>query len=102
MPIKNKIAKSVRLLCQSSTKMQGFFNVTHFDRIVSKEVNSALQSSKKLGRTPKRMIKSGIVAQIRQPRSQRHFALSLQESSIWSKICGFQGDVPTQGTFSNN
>lgn len=102
MTTKNKTAKIVRLLCQSPTKMQGLFNVTQCSRIISKEVSNALECNKKLGRSPESMIKSGLVAQIRQPRSQRHFVLSLQESSIWSSICGFQADVPTQGTFSNN
>lgn len=102
MPIKNQTAKTVQLLRQSSTKMQGFFNVTHFNRIVSKEVSSALQSGKKLGKTPESIIKCEIVAQIKQPRSQRDFTLWLQDSSIWTKICCFKSGSPTQGTFSNN
>lgn len=102
MSVNSKTSKLVSRLCQSNNKMDGFFNVTHFDQVLSKEVSSSLEHGKKLGKTPQPMIKSGLIAQLQQPRSQRDYVSWLQGNKKWADITGFGSNVPVQGTFSNN
>ncbi len=73
MLIKKQLKKISRILRQSSTKIEGVFKATHFDRLLKKQVLTAQQDNLSLGKHPEAMIRAGMLAQLLQVRSQRDF-----------------------------
>jgi hypothetical protein len=102
MPIKKQLKKISRILRQSSTKLEGVFKTTHFDRLLKKQVLTAQHDNLSLGKHPEAMIRTGMLAQLLQARSQRDFVGILESAANWRQFCGFQNDVPVQSTFSRH
>lgn len=102
MPLIKQHKRMVEELAHYSTKWDSLFKSTHFDRIVSKQLqnpqnNITLDQSVSTG-----MIKSYMIAHVKNVDSQRNVVKFLTDEEKWLKITGFEKEIPVQSTFSRH
>ena len=102
MPLNKQLQKIIQALRQSRIKTSSLLNITHFDRLMKKQVSDAQQKNLRLGMFPEAMLRSGLLSQILQSRSQRDFVETLELAANWRAFTTFDNDVPNQSTFSRN
>lgn len=94
--------RMVEGLAHYPTKWDSLFKYTHFDKIVSRQIqdpqnNLTIDHSLATG-----MIKSYMVAHVKNIDSQRNVVKFLSDDEKWLKIVGFEKEIPVQSTFSRH
>ena len=76
------------------------FKTTHLTRILRKHIHETDADKNRKEFNCEQWIKSLFLMQIHQFEAVRPFVRQLEQNKPWQVICGYQGNVPTQGQYS--
>ena len=76
------------------------FKTTHLTRILRKHINETDADHGRKEFSTEQWIKSLFLMQIQKFEAVRPFVRQLEQNNSWQTICGYQGNVPTQGQYS--
>ncbi|MHA1332452.1 MAG: transposase, partial [Candidatus Hodarchaeales archaeon] len=76
------------------------FKSTHLDRILRKHIHEIEADRNRKEFSCEQWIKSLFLMQIQRFEAVRPFVRQLEQNKAWQGICGFRGNVPTQGQYS--
>ena len=100
MSLNNQISKIFTDLSLYDSKIEGVFKTTHLNKLVHNAFTSPSIKQNGLGYYPEQMVKSYMLGNLYNVESQLDLISIMHENKVFSKICGFNDDIPVQSTFS--
>jgi hypothetical protein len=76
------------------------FKTTHLTRILRKQIQETDTDQYRKEFTTEQWIKSFFLMQIQKFHHVRPFVRQFEQNHLWQILCGFNGNVPTQGQYS--
>lgn len=76
------------------------FKTTHLTRILRKHIHETDADKNRKEFSCEQWIKGLFLMQIQKFEAVRPFVRQLEQNRSWQAICGYQGNVPTQGQYS--
>ena len=73
------------------------FKTTHLTRILRKHIHETDADKNRKEFSCEQWIKGLFLMQIHKFEAVRPFVRQLEQNNSWQAICGYQGNVPTQG-----
>ena len=73
---------------------------THLTRILTKHIQETDADQYRKEFTTEQWLKSLFLMQIQKFHEVRPFVRQFEQNHLWQTICGFRGNVPTQGQYS--
>ncbi len=100
MPCKQEKQSLENGLRHYPSRTLNVFKTTHLTPILRKHINETDADHWRKEFTSEQWIKSLLVMQIQKFHHVRDFLEQFEQNNHWQLICGFQGNVPTQGQYS--
>jgi hypothetical protein len=100
MQPKQEIHSLKNALRHYPSRTREVFNTTHLTRILSKHIHETEADQFRKEFTTEEWIKSLFLIQIQKFHEVRPFVRQFEQNHLWQAICGFHGNVPTQGQYS--
>lgn len=97
---KHKIHSLENRLRHYPSRTLNVFKTTHLTQILKKHIQETDVDHWRKEFTTEQWIKSLFVMQIQKFHQVRDFLDQFEQNNHWQLICGFPGNVPTQGQYS--
>ena len=101
MQLNKQMQKLASQLRQSQSRTRQVFNTTHLTRILRKHIQESDTDRWRKEFTTEQWLKSLLLMQIQKISRIRLFVRQLTKNPHWQGVCGFTGNVPTQGQYSH-